>query len=593
MNIHAFRWLIRPHASREGRGRWHGRRRSGYRGGPSRRARRAFSERLEDRWLLATIQVTSLLDNVDGDGQVTLREAIFAAETDTSVDGSTAGDGADQIVFAPSLPPEPLRLQLAADATRGRSAFRITTPVAIHADGRLLERDAAAPEFRFFYVAPTGQLELSGLTLARGVAREWTGDVTASHGRPLDGTEYDAGLGGAILDTGQLVLNSVNLSQNTAAYGGGLAVVSPGDQSPAATVILNRSTLAGNVAHGAGGGIYIAPGAARLTASNSTFSSNTAVLGGAIWNEGILEVASCTLTRNTAQTVGGIWNDPQAAARIRNTIIAGNTAEIPSDVAGGFLSAGYNLIGDVGPAIGFDGPEDRVGGGGQPVIDPRLGPLQLNGGFTPTHLLQWDSPAIDAGDSIDVSDVDQRGMPRIADGNANDTATVDIGAFEENPILIDNDLAAGTPGQFAFDVLPGGASRGGRGGISAQGQTTFFSDEDVIYDYFHYVDVGSDGGAISLRDTNLLQPTTLIADDTAVSEGMLEGENGPIRWRVESHMTDGDSSVVSTITFTSSQPLGNLRFISYLDEDVVGADNDLLYTTGQPGTRGVSRLYRR
>ena len=60
---------------------------------------------LEDRRLLAVITVTnSLADNLfPGDG-VSLREAIFAANNNTSIDGSTAGDvGPDTIRFDASL----------------------------------------------------------------------------------------------------------------------------------------------------------------------------------------------------------------------------------------------------------------------------------------------------------------------------------------------------------------------------------------------------------------------------------------------------------------------------------------------------------
>ena len=60
-------------------------------------------EYLEERTLLSAITVTSLADNTTVDGLVTLREAIQAAETDSSVDGSTAGSGADEIVFDASL----------------------------------------------------------------------------------------------------------------------------------------------------------------------------------------------------------------------------------------------------------------------------------------------------------------------------------------------------------------------------------------------------------------------------------------------------------------------------------------------------------
>jgi len=59
-------------------------------------------------------------------------------------------------------------------------------------------------------------------------------------------------------------------------------------------------------------------------------------------------------------------------------------------------------------------------------LDPKIGPLQDNGGPTWTHALLPGSPAIDAGDSTlyQVPTDDQRGVPR-PQGVA-----VDIGAFE-------------------------------------------------------------------------------------------------------------------------------------------------------------------
>jgi hypothetical protein len=59
------------------------------------------------------------------------------------------------------------------------------------------------------------------------------------------------------------------------------------------------------------------------------------------------------------------------------------------------------------------------------VIDPRLGPLQNNGGPTQTEALLPGSPAIGAGDPNAVSlRTDQRGFPRTTKGK------IDIGAFE-------------------------------------------------------------------------------------------------------------------------------------------------------------------
>ena len=66
--------------------------------------RRLRFEPLEHRWMLAPLTVDSLADIVDPlDGFVTLREAIFAANTDTVTERMEMGSGADEIRFALSL----------------------------------------------------------------------------------------------------------------------------------------------------------------------------------------------------------------------------------------------------------------------------------------------------------------------------------------------------------------------------------------------------------------------------------------------------------------------------------------------------------
>ena len=70
-----------------------------------------------------------LADNEDADGEVSLREAIEAANTDTPVDGSVTGNGADLILFAPALAGGTIEVSIVGDDAFGPSAFGITSEI--------------------------------------------------------------------------------------------------------------------------------------------------------------------------------------------------------------------------------------------------------------------------------------------------------------------------------------------------------------------------------------------------------------------------------------------------------------------------------
>jgi hypothetical protein len=93
------------------------------------------------------------------------------------------------------------------------------------------------------------------------------------------------------------------------------------------------------------------------------------------------------------------------------------------DIAGSLNSLGHNLIGDGTGGSGY-AVTDLVGTSVDPM-DPKLGPLQDNGGPTPTMALLPGSPAINAGALTD-SEWDQRGpgYPRLVNG------ATDIGGYE-------------------------------------------------------------------------------------------------------------------------------------------------------------------
>jgi hypothetical protein len=306
------------------------------------------------------------------------------------------------------------------------------------------------------YSSALGQLSVNGSTFrdnssggtGGGAISAYTLTVTDS---TLTGNTASSGTGGGIAATTVTVANST-LSGNSATAGGGVA---------APNVTLTDSTLSGNSAVGGGGGA-IAHGSGTLTVTGSTLSGNSAALGGALINSGMgvlsvtatitdstlsgnsagsggaiynsfgsgtgsatVTITSCTLSGNSANQGGGIYNaGGPASTTARNTILAGNTAPGSPDISGVLNSQGHNLIGDGTDGSGYD-PTDLVGTSTNP-IDPRLGPLQDNGGPTFTPALLPGSPAIDAGDNTNAPMWDQRGAPfrRIVNG------TIDIGAFE-------------------------------------------------------------------------------------------------------------------------------------------------------------------
>jgi hypothetical protein len=154
-----------------------------------------------------------------------------------------------------------------------------------------------------------------------------------------------------------------------------------------------------------------------------------------------LTLTNATLSGNSASiSGGGIFTSTSAlVTALRNTIIAGNTAPAAPDVAGTLASQGHNLIGDGTGGSGF-AASDLVGTSSNP-IDPKLGPLQNNGGPTFTMALLPGSPAIGAGDPTDAPMYDQRGpgFPRAVNGK------IDIGAFEVQAVALTVQCSVTTP----------------------------------------------------------------------------------------------------------------------------------------------------
>jgi hypothetical protein len=157
-----------------------------------------------------------------------------------------------------------------------------------------------------------------------------------------------------------------------------------------------------------------------------------------------------------------------------------------------------------------------------------------------------------------------------------------------NGTLINNDVLVNAVGHFSVQPGPGGNVVDS--GVTVQGVTQQFIDQNYIFDYLNYIDLGPGGEAFDLSTTTITQLPTLISPDLVRSAGTFDGPNGPINWVVDTTIANGSLVVSNTITFSSLLPLGNLRLINYLDEDVFAFDDDLLYQVGTPGQADY-RLY--
>jgi hypothetical protein len=313
------------------------------------------------------------------------------------------------------------------------------------------------PNFRIFTITPGNTVTIAGLTISNGNAV---------------GGSFPAYAGGGILsNNAQVTLNNLIVSGNSASFtaggidntGGTMTInfsVVDNNTSPSGggisnngvgTLKVNNSTISNN--HGAGaGGLY---NVGTATVTNSTISSNDAVNGGGVPNVGALTLVNVTIAGNNAtSTGGGIHNPGIGTLTFSNTLIGANSAPSGPDCSGGnFDSQDYNFIGNTSGAS-FSGTTTH----NITNVNPNLGPLDNNGGPTQTHALLSNSPAIDKGNNLIASNAglvtDQHGagFPRIADGDNDPTATVDIGAFE---VQLVHGLVVNRLGDAADAVLDG------------------------------------------------------------------------------------------------------------------------------------------
>jgi hypothetical protein len=335
-----------------------------------------------------------------------------------------------------------------------------------------------------FHHTGTGTLSIHALTLQDGYAHDPTGaaggcirtagNVELDQSRVIDCTaKADMGYahGGGIFAQGHVQLVDSTISGNKvmapAAYGLGGGIYATGDLIAKYASIDHNTVYDSNSSQGVGGGAAIG---GNCGIYHSTIDHNAARTGSAIVSTKQMSISNSTISGNhggvsavhTLTTVGSVsleinnstiaFNEllnssgsgavvfqgqPTDSLALYSSIIAKNTAgNTPADIylAQGLLGGADNLV--IG--MNFVPPPNVI----TITADPRLGPLQLNGGPLRTHALLPGSPAIGTGNDYvtfpqnDTNTYDERGHGYSrATGS---TASVDLGAFQFDTIFFDD-----------------------------------------------------------------------------------------------------------------------------------------------------------
>jgi Ca2+-binding RTX toxin-like protein len=401
----------------------------------------AAIEVLEQRRLLAVIEVNALHDITAVDADRTLREAIAeaaAGDTITFASALTAGGaatitlGGSELVVDKDLTITGPGDDLLAVSGNNVSRVLLLEDQTLTIEGLTL-RDGNGDGRHY---SSRGGALLTHDTSAAGSPNLTLRDVTISHSHSNE-------IGGGLYVRNSATLEGVHVHDNTTnARESAAAAFRNGD------TIIRNSTFNDNRLIGTGHSyndgtttIY-ASSASIIEVTNSTFANNVTNAGLSTNGSGLYVRGSTTqpvVLRNLTITGNGPTSNASNASalylreadlfELTNVLVAGNATEgqgslethsgtdaINVSIRHSILAGGHDLI---GPADGVDGNQI-----GTPAakIDALLGSLVASVDGPPVVPLLVGSPAIDAGTATGVPTTDQRGLPRF---NA-----VDIGAFE-------------------------------------------------------------------------------------------------------------------------------------------------------------------
>lgn len=239
----------------------------------------------------STIIVTTTADELDVDGNCSLREAIEAANRDLVVDTCTAGNGNDIISVPAGI--YTITIAGASDNPNLVGDFDVTSDLQIAGAGVPTTEISGGAVARIIHVHQGATATLIGIALRDGAA---------GPGNP----------GGAVLNEGSLSIDSCSVSRSISGDGQDCSITTGlcepnagngGGVYNSGVLTITNSHLAHNETGRGGRGRYGTVGPLYQRPDGS---------GGGVYNAGVLLLARSEVKANQGWRGGGIYNEGQA-----------------------------------------------------------------------------------------------------------------------------------------------------------------------------------------------------------------------------------------------------------------------------------------
>ena len=530
---------------------------------------------LEPRLALTTFLVNTLSDTVTNDTDISLRDAITAANTNEAVGNAPAGEASGDIIrFDPSL--------LDGTITLTGGELSITDDLMIQG-GTLNVTVDGGGNSRLFSVTTEDTVSFGGVNFTGGVADAGAAINSTGGGRLLvvnsDFQDNEAtGVGGGAIfnDGGSLFVTSSTFAENEAtgeSGSGGGVLLSSGFAA------VSDSTFTSNIANRAGGAIEVIDGSLYL--NDTTLGGATRDLGNiagpsgsaAPGNGGALHVTGEALvvltdglvSNNTAASEGGgLWNQANSVMRLTGSTVVSNNeafgvnadnggggifnnggnvfisgATITQNIASGVAGSGGGILSTAGivNVLDSDINENAAAraGGGIEIIDGNL------------SVFQTDFEGNDAGVSVTAAPGNGGGIHISGTAStrlAKSRFSQNIAASEGGAVWNQTDsVMTITDSTLIGNIAEGDSADNGGGGIFNNGGNVFVSRSVVIGNEANG-DSGSGGGALSVTGVLRFDDSTISGNTASRAGGGVELIDG--RGRFERTTLSGNDTGINT-----------------------------------------------